>query len=57
MSVLVYIESRGDNRDNTVKAVCDTFTTILREWVQRYTPSMTHNAQLPTSSGHVFNVR
>ncbi|KAJ5198019.1 uncharacterized protein N7498_007136, partial [Penicillium cinerascens] len=54
--VKFYIESCGASRDDAVQAVCDTFTTILKEWVQRYTPSMTHNAQLPTSSGYIFNV-
>ncbi|KAJ5668196.1 uncharacterized protein N7477_006766, partial [Penicillium maclennaniae] len=54
--VKFYIESCGASRDHAVQAVCETFSIILKEWVQRYTPSMAHNAQLPTSSGHIFNV-
>ncbi|KAJ5918119.1 hypothetical protein N7454_010494 [Penicillium verhagenii] len=54
--VKFYIESCGASRDNAVKAVCETFVTILTEWVQKYTPSMTHSNQLPTSSGHVLEL-
>ncbi|KAJ5769210.1 hypothetical protein N7520_003769 [Penicillium odoratum] len=54
--VKFYIESCGTSRDNAVKAVCETFLTIRTEWVQKYTPSMTHSDQLPTSSGHVLNI-
>ncbi|TQB73287.1 Phosphoglucomutase-3 [Monascus purpureus] len=39
-----------------LSAVCDTFTAVLKEWVEPFAPSMTHNKQIPTSSGHVFTV-
>lgn len=39
-----------------MKAVCDAFFAILKEWVQRYAPSMTYNNALPTSSGSVLLV-
>ncbi|KAJ5639437.1 uncharacterized protein N7484_007299 [Penicillium longicatenatum] len=54
--VKFYIESCGASRDNAVKAVCETFLTILTEWVQKYTPSMTHSSQLPTSSGQILDM-
>ncbi|KAJ6114713.1 hypothetical protein N7486_000491 [Penicillium sp. IBT 16267x] len=54
--VKFYIESCGASRDNAVKAVCGTFLTILTQWVQKYTPSMTHSSQLPTSSGHILDM-
>ncbi|KAJ5797781.1 uncharacterized protein N7503_007077 [Penicillium pulvis] len=54
--VKFYIESCGASRDNAVKAVCETFLTILTEWVQKYTPSMNHSSRLPTSSGHILDM-
>ncbi|KAJ5572909.1 hypothetical protein N7450_009893, partial [Penicillium hetheringtonii] len=54
--VKFYIESHGDSREAAVKTVCDTFITILKEWVERYAPSMTYSKQLPTSSGHILNM-
>ncbi|KAJ5153079.1 Phosphoribomutase, partial [Penicillium canariense] len=54
--VKFYIESCGDSREDAVQGVCDAFLTILKEWVQRYTPSMTYNNELSTSSGSVLKV-
>ncbi|KAJ5161047.1 hypothetical protein N7492_006439 [Penicillium capsulatum] len=54
--VKFYIESCGESRDNAVHAVCDTFLAIQKDWVQRYTPAMTHSKSLPTSSGHILTV-
>lgn len=54
--LLVYIESCGASRDDAINAVCETFLTIAKEWVLKYTPSMTHSNQLSTSSGHVLHV-
>ncbi|CDM32039.1 hypothetical protein CBS147339_1314 [Penicillium roqueforti] len=54
--VKFYIESCGDSREDAVKAVCDAFLTIRKEWVQRFTPSMTYSKQLSTSSGNILTV-
>ncbi|KAJ5289008.1 hypothetical protein N7478_002038 [Penicillium angulare] len=54
--VKFYIESCGDSRDNAIEAVCETFLAILKEWVLKYTPSMTHASRLFTSSGHVLEM-
>ncbi|KAJ5377640.1 Phosphoribomutase [Penicillium cataractarum] len=54
--VKFYIECCGDSREDAVKAVCDAFFAILKEWVQRYTPSMTYSNELSTSSGSVLLV-
>ena len=52
----VYIESCGTSRDDAVQAVCDTLLVIRKEWIERYTPSMTQSKQLPTSSGHILTM-
>jgi phosphoglucomutase len=39
-----------------VKAVCNAFFAILKEWVRRYTPSMTYSNELSTSSGSILLV-
>ncbi|KAJ5111222.1 hypothetical protein N7532_001757, partial [Penicillium argentinense] len=57
--VKFYIESRAEphapHRDAT-QAACDAFTTLLHEWVERYTPEMTYSKQLRTSSGYVLDL-
>ncbi|KAJ5692446.1 Phosphoribomutase [Penicillium macrosclerotiorum] len=54
--VKFYIECCGKSQNDAVKAVCHVFLAIMTEWVQRYTPSMTHNNELSTSSGSIFRV-
>jgi phosphoglucomutase len=50
----VYIESCGPSREEAVQAVCDTWLTVMKEWIQPFTPSMTCSKELPTSSGHIL---
>jgi phosphoglucomutase len=52
----VYIESCGTSREEAVKAVCDTWLTVMTEWIQPFTPSMTCSKELPTSSGQILNI-
>ncbi|RAH65978.1 phosphoribomutase PRM15 [Aspergillus aculeatinus CBS 121060] len=54
--VKIYIESSGTSRDETVRAVSDTFLAVLKEWVQPFAPSMTYSKELPTSSGHIYRL-
>ncbi|CAL5866277.1 uncharacterized protein PFLUO_LOCUS484 [Penicillium psychrofluorescens] len=54
--VKVYIESCGSSREEAVKAVCDIWLTVMTEWIQPFTPSMTCSKELPTSSGHILNI-
>ncbi|KAF9891745.1 Phosphoglucomutase-3 [Aspergillus nanangensis] len=39
-----------------VEAVCDALLAVLTEWVQPFAPTMTYSKQMPTSSGHIFNL-
>ena len=54
--MLVYIESCGSSREEAVQAVCDAFLAVLDEWVRPFAPSMTYSKQMPTSSGHIFQL-
>ncbi|KAF4207218.1 hypothetical protein CNMCM8980_006236 [Aspergillus fumigatiaffinis] len=54
--VKVYIESCGASHAQAVDAVCDTFRTVLKEWIQPFAPSMSYSKNLPTSSGHILNI-
>ena len=54
--VLGYIESCGSSREEAVQAVCDAFLAVLDEWVRPFAPSMTYSKQMPTSSGHIFQL-
>lgn len=55
--MLDYIEGCSESREETLAAVCDAFLAILKEWVEPFAPAMSYSKQLPTSSGHVFNVQ
>lgn len=52
----VYVESCGASREQAVDAVCNAFLAVLKEWVVPFAPSMTYSRQMPTSSGHVFQI-
>ncbi|KAG2026789.1 hypothetical protein GB937_001579, partial [Aspergillus fischeri] len=54
--VKVYIESCGASHAQAVDAVCDTFRTVLKEWIRPFAPSMSYSKILPTSSGHILNI-
>ncbi|KAE8356580.1 phosphoglucomutase [Aspergillus coremiiformis] len=54
--VKLYIESCGASREQAVDAVCNAFLAVLKEWVLPFAPSMTYSKQMPTSSGHVFQI-
>ncbi|KAJ5725966.1 uncharacterized protein N7483_007323 [Penicillium malachiteum] len=54
--VKFYIESCGASCEDAVNAVCQVFKTILNNWVQVYTPTMTYDRKFPTSSGHVLEL-
>ncbi|PLN80723.1 phosphoglucomutase [Aspergillus taichungensis] len=54
--VKLYIESCGSSREEAVQAVCDAFLAVLDEWVRPFAPSMTYSKQMPTSSGHMFQL-
>ncbi|KAF7585597.1 Phosphoglucomutase-2 [Aspergillus hancockii] len=54
--VKLYVESCGASRDQAVDAVCNAFLAVLKEWVLPFAPSMTYSKQMPTSSGHVFQI-
>jgi phosphoglucomutase len=56
ITLLVYIESCGASHAQAVDAVCDTFRTVLKEWIQPFAPSMSYSKNLPTSSGHILNI-
>ena len=52
----VYIESCRDSREEAVKAACDAFLAVLKEWIEPYAPTLTYSSPLTSSSGYVFNV-
>ncbi|KAE8145625.1 hypothetical protein BDV25DRAFT_164234 [Aspergillus avenaceus] len=54
--VKLYIESCSASRDQAVDAVCKTFLTVLKEWVLPFAPTMTYSKEMPTSSGHLFQI-
>ncbi|KAL3488529.1 hypothetical protein BJX62DRAFT_227296 [Aspergillus germanicus] len=54
--VKYYIESCGASREQAIDAVCDTLRAVLKEWIQPFSPSLTYNKQLPTSSGHILEL-
>ncbi|EAU33465.1 conserved hypothetical protein [Aspergillus terreus NIH2624] len=54
--VKLYIESCGASREQAVAAVCDAFLAVLEQWVQPFAPTMTYSKQMPTSSGHLFQL-
>ncbi|OGM41217.1 phosphoglucomutase [Aspergillus bombycis] len=54
--VKLYVESCGASREQAVDAVCNAFLAVLKEWVLPFAPSMTYSRQMPTSSGHVFQI-
>ncbi|KAL1962327.1 hypothetical protein VTN77DRAFT_9818 [Rasamsonia byssochlamydoides] len=55
--VKFYIESWINDKDEAIKAVCDTFTTILKQWIRPFAPTMTHKKEFLTSSSHLHVVR
>jgi phosphoglucomutase len=54
---IVYIESWINDKDRAIKAVCDTFTAILKQWIRPFAPTMTHKDEFLTSSSHLHVVK
>ncbi|OAX79660.1 hypothetical protein ACJ72_06018 [Emergomyces africanus] len=54
--IKIYIESCSGSRDEAVKAVCDVFLAILKDWIEPYAPGVKCAERIVTSSGYVFVV-